>query len=107
MRFHCKFKVILKNDLNYMDVRGTGNWAVFYSSLKVAFVTSTSMAGQPEVNRNEADHLVRLLPLAGQPATSHLPLHTPDRLLHSQARGRKPAFPKHVSAQHTTLCHHY
>lgn len=42
------------------------------------FVLSTAeVAGQPEVNRNQEEHLVGLLSLARQPAASHLPLQTP------------------------------
>lgn len=85
-------------------------WTGLFSAVlwdKVAFFPSTTVAGQPEVNRNQTDHLVRLLSLTGQPATSHLPLHTPDWLLQSPAGGWKPACPKHVSAHHTPACHQY
>lgn len=74
---------------------------------KAVFVPSAAMAGQPEVNRNQADHLVRLLSLAGQPAASHLPLHAADQLLQSPARGRKPTCPKHVSARSAPFCYYY
>lgn len=63
-------------------------------------VLSAAVAGQPEVDRNQAEHLVGLLPHAHQPAASHLPLQTTGQLLQGPTRGRKPTCAKHVSTSH-------
>lgn len=50
-------------------------------------VLSATVAGQPEVDRNQAEHPGGVLPLARQPAASHLPLQTPCQLLQGPTRG--------------------
>lgn len=64
-------------------------------------VFSSAVAGQPEVDRNQAEHPVRVLPLTCRPAASHLPLQTPGQLLQGPTGGRKPTCTEHVSATHT------